>query len=189
MKKLFVVLFVLIGQFLVGCANQKVENFGISSSNEGRFDKNQVKIYSDEDSGVELEYPSNWDARKVGLISIFASPRDGDDDTFQENVNFMSQKIDDPEMDLEKYTVIAMNQLKSYISDSVLLSSEKVKFLGNPARQIVYEGTRGNFLLKWKQVWTIVDKKVFIATFTAQKKTFDKYEKIADAIFDSIRTK
>ncbi len=163
MKNYIAILFFLIS-FSTFCQNNFIE-----------FKKDNFKI----------KYPENWKLDTSGQMNssfILFSPKT-DDDLFVENINLIIQDLSGQNLDLESYSELSENQIKSMVPNSKLIENKKV----NNHKEVVWSGYVTNNDLKFKQYYYVIDNKAYVLTFSALESEYDNYLKIGTEILNSFQ--
>ncbi|MFC5470156.1 PsbP-related protein [Cohnella suwonensis] len=137
---------------------------------------------------TSIDYPSDWTLVENvgGAVAAFMSPKDGDDDKFQENVNVVVQDLEGQDVTLEQYAQITKDQIGQLITDAEMIGEESMDADdGTKLYSLLYSGNQGEFNLNWQQVFTIVDGKAYILTYTAEPDQFDKYVETVGTMADT----
>jgi len=146
------------------------------------------KLYEDKTFGSTIAYPEAWTVQEnvPGVIAAFLSPRENDNDMFQENVNFVIQDLGGVEVTLEQYVDASKQQLGALIGD-FKVESEETGALddGTAAYNVIYTGKQGELVLQWQQAYVIMDGKAIVITYTAEPDSFDTFIDQAAEIIDS----
>ncbi len=159
---------------------------------EEEIDTISYKIFSEEILGRELNvaYPDYWLVEKeLGGIIVFLSPKENEEDYFQENFNIVVQNLSKNPMKLDEYTSVNIDYLPDFIDNMNIIDSGYTELSGYKAYKIIYTGKHMVYDLKWFQVWTVVDEIAFIATFTAEIEKYDIYISIIDSMMNSFSIK
>ena len=139
--------------------------------------------YDNADYGIKLDCPEDWsiredsDFQKSGVV--FISPQENANDDFQEKVKISIEKLTKT-LSLNEYTDEAVREIEA--SNTVIEQPKNITFANREGRQVIYQGEDG---IKRIEVWTVRDKKAYVATYTAEKKKFDKFAKQANKIIES----
>jgi len=158
------------------------------SSSSDNVSYEEFASYSDSKYGFTLQYPKDWEkqAGAMGSAVLILSPREGDSDTFRENVNVLVQTLPD-KMTLDQYTKLSLDQAPKLISRFDLLDQGPTQLAGRPARRVHYRGEQGVFRLEWEQVWSVLEGQAFVLTYTAERARYGTYLRTAEAMFASFR--
>lgn len=141
-----------------------------------------------EDSEFSISYPGTWELNQSGQMGMaFAlfSPLKFEGDNFRENVNLIKQDISSLNMNLDGFVGTSENQIRTMMQDGTILESERAE----DYHKIVYTGTMGQFKLKFKQYYWVLEGNAYVLTFTAEQSEFDNYAEIARQIMDSFKIK
>ena len=132
-----------------------------------------------------ISYPENWRLDTSGQMNttfIIYSPTQPED-PFHENINLLIQDLTGQNLDLESYTSISENQIKTMIPNTKLVKSERK---GN-YHEVIWSGFVANNNLKFKQIYYVINDKAFVLTFTALDTTFDDYIDLGSKILDTFK--
>jgi len=142
--------------------------------------------YSNAEYGINLERPEDWSVQESwnsypdpGVT--FLSPLANQKDSFQERVEISTEKLAEA-LSLNEYTDLATAQIKN--SNTILEPATTTTFANKEARKIAYQSEDGS--KKLTEVWAIKNQKVYIATYIAEVDKFDKYNKQAEKIIQSL---
>ena len=148
-------------------------------------DREIYTVYTNAEYAIALERPENWSVREnwnsypePGVT--FLSPLASDRDSFQERVTVSVEELAQP-LSLNEYTELATAQIDD--SNTILEPATATTFANKEARKIVYQTQDGS--KKLMEVWTIKNRQVYIAIYTAEANKFDKYSKQAEKIIQS----
>lgn len=139
---------------------------------------------------VNLVLPDKWEVmdQNLGLDLVALAPAVKPDDLFRQNLNVISIKMDTP-LSLDEYYGYNVESLRELLENFDLENSQNVTIGGSPAKKIVFTHTVGPVNVKVIQYLTIVGKKAYVVTFTADTLSFDKYNQAFDDIAKSVQFK
>lgn len=146
------------------------------------FNRNQYSI----------SYPSIWrtdTSGAMGADAFFFSPKDNDTDKLSENVNVMIQSLTGASITLDQFVENSERQVKTLVTDGVLVESKRMNRNGRVFHYILYTGTQGIFKLKTAQYYFMEDNKVFVVTLVTETHRFEQYEQTGMQILDSFNIK
>ncbi len=149
-------------------------------------ERGQWKIL--QESNYSIKYPSNWQLNQSGQMGtsfILFSPTESAQDTFLENVNLLVQDLAGMNLDLDKYTSISENQIKTMIANSNLLESKRIKNDKSVFHKLVYTGDQGILKLKFEQYYYILNDKAYVLTLTCEQNKFVQFKEIGERILNS----
>lgn len=144
-----------------------------------------------ENSGVGyvVYYPPTWNLSNQGnpdLVFYVNSPKTGEEDYIQENVNLISQVVM-AGMDVNVY----IEQLEAKAAEMMPMfnkvMSEPREFKGFQAVYGVYEAEINGTRVKWEQYVWIKDTRSYMLTYSAEIIYFENYKKTAHEIINSLR--
>ncbi len=176
-------LFVSIISF--GQNNTKQESSDKTKSTDKDWKTLNTETYS-------IQYPLDWELNQNGLMGtsfILFSALEPEGDQFRENINLLIQDLSTYNIDLNQYTEISEGQIKTMITNSVLIESKRIKVGSEEYHQLIYTGDQGIFRLQFEQYYWVRDKKAFVLTFTCEQDKFSKYKELGEAILNSFTFK
>lgn len=142
--------------------------------------------------GFSIQYPSDWELQQNGLggtTFIVLSPITSSEDLFRENVNLLIQDLTGQNIDLNKYTAISEEQIKTMIANGHIIESKRVASEKNIYQKEIYTGDQGIYKLKFEQYYWVLDNKAYVLTFTAAQTNFDAYKADGEKILNSFHLK
>lgn len=145
-----------------------------------------------ETGDYSIEYPSTWaldQSGQMGTSFFVMSELDSKKDKFRENVNLLVQDLTGYNMDLDKYSELSAEQVKTMIKNSKLIENQRIKSASGQYQKVIYLGDEGDFHLQFEQYYWVVNNKAYVLTLTCEKKNFKKYKKTGERILDSFKLK
>lgn len=139
-----------------------------------------------------VQYPESWELNNKGLMGtrfILLSALESPDDKFRESVNLLVQDLPDKNIDLDKYTNISEEQIKTMITNSTLNESKRIKKGDTEYQRIIYTGDQGIFHLKFEQYYFISNEKAYVLTLTTEEAKFEGFKETGEKILNSFRFK
>ncbi|MCS6935915.1 MAG: hypothetical protein NZM35_12325 [Chitinophagales bacterium] len=94
----------------------------------------------------------------MGTSFILFFNHTSEQDKFNENINLITQNLEDKNIDLDAYVDISLKQIAALISDSKVIANERMKDGNTEYHQIIYSGKQGKFSLIFVQRCYIVKK-------------------------------
>lgn len=152
--------------------------------------KHSFKEYSSAKEKFTMRYPADWTLREdvEGAAVIFFTPLENEFDIFKENVNIIVQEVPEKLLDLEKYTDMAIRQMKAVFKENLIpLDSSKTYLAGLPAYKFVYLGKGPEAELKIMHIWAIKKNKAYQFTYTAISSKFDLYIDDVEKMINSFK--
>jgi hypothetical protein len=182
MKYLFLVLF----SAAIACAPSVKEN---ETPEETKINPNWKSF---DQPGYSIQYPPAWELNQnaqMGMSFIILSPLESDSDKFRENVNLIEQDISGKEIDLTKFTQISEDQIKTMITSSNMLESNRIKTSNGEYQKLIYTGRQGMYDLKVEQHYWITKTKAYVLTLTCIEDKFSAYKENGENIMNSFTIK
>lgn len=144
-----------------------------------------------DDAAYSIQYPTKWEIVKGGQMpmTFFYSPLESKEDNFRENVNVLIENLPQSDIDLNKYAEVSEEQIKTMLTNSVIIESKRIKNDSQEFQKMIYTGDQGIFHLKFEQYYFVKNSKAFVLTFTSQQNTFDNYKETAENILNSFQLK
>jgi hypothetical protein len=163
--------------------NSKIEQGTISNIEGIRWSN-----YTDKKDNFTTIYPNTWkiiegknnDSNQNGSITIFRSPKENLNDTFQDNIVISIIKTDKNTPDnnsIEIQTIIKKLETKN---KDFKLENFSVADIGNKqtGKSIKYGFENLGINFKTEQIFSTTNDKVYILSLLAEQKTFEKYSQI-----------
>ncbi len=139
-----------------------------------------------------IKYPKSWvlyEDDEMGATFHILSPKEGESDMFNENVNLIIQDLSGTNIDLDAYVQLSEKQITEMIASGSIIRSERLKSGNLELHKVVYTGEINGFKLKLIQHYQIKDNKAYVLTFTAEEKAYDSYRAYGQQILNSFRWK
>jgi hypothetical protein len=133
--------------------------------------------YESEDLGFSLEYPEAWQiVERQSLNTVaFVTSASGVEGEFRANLSVGVQDLGSPQISLQAYSDLFLQQAPAQIDSFELIESEPALLDGLPAHRVVYSGMQYGLPLQWLQVWTLAGGRAYIVTYTAEVSPFDEF--------------
>jgi len=144
------------------------------------------------EKNYSINYPKDWELNTSGLMGssfILFSPPSSEKDQFKENINLLIQDLTGHNLDLEKYTAISEEQIKTMITDGDIIESKRITTDTLSQHQIIYTGRQGIFNLKFEQYYWVIGDKAYVLTLTCEESEFENYQKLGEKILNSFKLK
>jgi len=96
----------------------------------------------------------NWELNESGQMGtrfILYSALENDEDKFLENVNLIVQDVQGRSVDLDAFTEISEEQVKSMMTNCTLYESKRIKKGNQEYYKLNYSADQGAFSLKFEQ--------------------------------------
>lgn len=146
-----------------------------------------------ETSDYIISYPETWDfdnSGRTGVILQIFSVQSSVEDNFRENVNLVIQDLSGQKVkNLDQYTQISESQIKTLMTNSEILSSERLTRDGQEYQKVIFTAVQGQFNLKFEQYYLIKGHLAYALTLTCLADKFDGFREVGEKILDSFRTK
>ncbi|MDF2456547.1 MAG: hypothetical protein K0R51_2540 [Cytophagaceae bacterium] len=135
-----------------------------------------------------INYPASWSldtSGQGGTKFVLLSASETEEDTFKENVNLIIQDLTGYNLDLNGYTKLSTEQVKTMISNSKILESKKVKQGSTEYHKIIYSGDLQGYHLTFEQYYWVIKNRAYVVTFTAEQTKFKTYQAVGEKILNS----
>ncbi|KAB8152130.1 hypothetical protein EZY14_015470 [Kordia sp. TARA_039_SRF] len=139
-----------------------------------------------------IQYPSEWKSEtsnNVGVDLILYAPATSADDTFSENINVVVQDLKGYNLNLDSYTKLSEQQIKSMLKGGKITQSERITNGKIPYHRLVYVGKQSGFNLQFEQRYYVINETAYVLTLTCTVDNFDDYITTARKIFDTFQVK
>lgn len=144
-------------------------------------------LFNDTVNKINVKYPKSWIVKSNPNSLIILSPKENENDLFQENVNILIQDLKANPLDLQEYTNLTRSQVISQFGESSIISLRNVDINGYKAKEFIYNIVYQGMALKIKQYWFIKDKRAYVLSYTGEPINFPTYEKYASKIIFSLK--
>jgi len=179
MKKNDFLVIITFSIFFVACGH-------IKTKKEPTIPNEGWSILSE--NGYSIQYPEDWKLNKSGqggTIFGILSKHSTSEDQFNENVNLIIQDLTNLNYDLDKFTQISEEQIKTMVSNSVLLESKRQNANDTEFQKVKYTGNFGQFNLTIEQYYWIRNRSAYVLTLTCETPQFDTYKETGEKILNS----
>ena len=180
--KIFGFVIVIIG--LTSCGQKKQPS---------TTDKNSDGWKTFETADYSIRYPGNWDfdnSGRTGATLQILSAQTSAEDNFRENVNLGIQDLSGQKVkNLDQYTQISESQIKTMMTNSKILSSDRLTRDGQEYQKVIFTSVQGQFNLKFEQYYLIKGHLAYVLTLTCVADKFEGFREVGEKILDSFRTK
>ena len=142
------------------------------------------------ETDYSIDYPETWELNTTGQMGtsfILFSPVSSEEDQFRDNVNLLIQDLSAYNLDLDKYTEISLEQIKTQVSEGGILESKRI--IGKPYNyhKVIYTGSQDVLKLKFEQYYWLVNNQAYILTFTTEESQFETLKATGERILDSFK--
>lgn len=177
----FLALFLLVPFFVCGQTTIKQYSDIKNSTINGDWKTFDQPNYS-------IQYPLSWELNlsgQMGMSFIILSPRESEQDKFSENVNLVIQDLTGKDIDINKYTKISEDQIKTMLTNSHLIESKRIKKDSYEYHKINYTFDQGIFHLKLEQFYWVINQKAYVLTFTSEQNKYADFVERGEKIMNS----
>lgn len=139
-------------------------------------------------ANYSIQYPSAWQldqSGQMGTSFLLLSPSESKEDKFKENINLLIQPLPAPDFDLDKYTQLSEEQVRTMMPNSQVIESKRMKSGKDAYHKMTFSGDQGPYHLKFEQFYWIIDNKAYILTFTSEQDKFATYAATGEKIMNS----
>ena len=139
-----------------------------------------------------MQYPDTWELNETGLGGtrfIVLAPMDSDTDRFRENVGIVIQDLTNYDLDLDAYTEISENQIKTIFENCKLIESKRMRDGKGEYHVLKYSGKQGQLPLMFVQRYWVTDDHAYVLTFTSEQSNYESYKVIGENILNSFKFK
>ena len=171
--------------------NSEIEK-GIMNNNEGIKWSN----YTDKKENYTTVYPNEWkvikgennDNNQNGSITIFRSPKENSNDTFQDNIVISIIKSDNSTSDNNDFQMQPIIKKLETRNKDFKLENFSVINIGNKqtGKSIKYGFNSVGINFKTEQIFSNMNNKTYIFSLLAEQKTFEKHSQIFNHMLKNI---
>jgi len=121
-------------------------------------------------------------------VFAFSSPQENTDDAFIENLNVFAFELSQGAT-LNDAINEGLVQLQQFLPEFNLISNKETTYLGMPAKELNYEAKAGESTLKFYQLATVKNNKLFTLTYVAEAQKYNNYLKQFEKMINSFKIK
>ncbi|MBT1688451.1 hypothetical protein [Dawidia soli] len=141
--------------------------------------------YTNPMNKFNMRYPERWQ-NQAGMNAVaFLSPKENEQDAFQENVNLMLQDLTQQPMNIDQYTELTRQQVVQFAGNDAIVSLKDATIGGQPCKEFVFKMAYDGRNLKLKQYWFIKEQTAYLFTYTAETTQYANYENVATNLMKS----
>lgn len=180
-------------------SNQSAQPTNATPETPVTNDTTNIKTYESRIFGIKIQYPDTWSARpylynKLGNNTVVGFYSPSKTASQLGNISGVSGQFvpyldifvfDSKNMSLDKIIDGRIKRMEN--NTDIVIESKSVTLNGNyPAHMLIYTTiTGGDEFFKKMQVYTIINNKVYLITFTAQEALFSDYLPVVQNMIDS----
>lgn len=146
------------------------------------------QVVADKERGFAFNVPSTWDQQRntMGASVIALSPKEGNKDTFRENVNVVVEDLTSP-MNAKEYFTASQSLIKKAFTEFKLEKTGQSKIGAHDFYWSIFSHRIGTIKARVLQYVTVAGNKAFVVTASAQPDTFHKYKGEFESIINTFR--
>lgn len=140
----FILSSVLCILILISCSSSSDTSSAVLPTEDG------YTSFTDTDNTIGFTYPDDWVLQEgfMWTIAIVQSPLESPEDTFSENMSYISQDIADLWVkDFTEYVDKNLEQIELFLTDYAFIGREKISILGLEWEKIQYTFTQWEYKL------------------------------------------
>ncbi|TFG02015.1 MAG: DUF1795 domain-containing protein [Promethearchaeota archaeon] len=139
--------------------------------------------------GIIIKYPSEWEKKEnvLDTVVVFLSPLEDNVDKFRENLSIMIRPIDFNADLLKDHVEYEIEQLKSTLPKFQLVKKAKMRISRNSGYKIIFQGKKKGVNVKLMQCYVIINRIIYLLTYTAEVDKFNKFIKAIKKMIKSFR--
>jgi hypothetical protein len=141
------------------------------------------------ETDYSIRYPDSLELQKpgqMGMNFMLLTKQTSAKDLFRENINLIIQDLAGQNVGLDQYVEVSEGQIKSMLTDGMLIESKRVKE-NFEYQRLVYTGKQGQYSLKWLQYYWLEKSKAYVLTLTCEENQFDKYLPTCEQVMNSFK--
>ena len=143
-----------------------------------------------EKDNYSIEYPSNWILNDSGEngTKIFLYPKVSESsDVFTENINLISQNLNDSTITIEMYKGLVEKQITGMLTEPKIILSEIKNKNGLKFHNLVAEGKSSSYKFKIIIYTYLIGRQVYTLTFVTLYDTYENNHIESLRIMDSFK--
>ena len=183
-------------QFLNGNSYSQFPNSEIEKSITNNNEGIKWSNYTDKKENYTTVYPNEWkvikgennDNNQNGSITIFRSPKENSNDTFQDNIVISIIKSDNSTSDNNDFQMQPIIKKLEMRNKDFKLENFSAINIGNKqtGKSIKYGFNSVGINFKTEQIFSNINNKTYIFSLLAEQKTFEKYSQIFNHMLKNI---
>lgn len=191
---IFYSLFIM--QFLNGDSYSQFPNSEIEKSIMNNNEGIKWSNYTDKEENYTTVYPNGWkvikgennDNNQNGSITIFRSPKENSNDTFQDNIVISIIKSENSTSDNNDFQMQPIIKKLEMRNKDFKLENSSVINIGNKqtGKSIIYGFSSVGINFKTEQIFSNMNNKTYIFSLLAEQKTFEKHSQIFNHMLKNI---
>lgn len=181
MKLLRILTLCIAISFITSCNQSSVSDTGKQAPQEWK---------TLHENGYSLQCPPNWSLDKSGQSGtsfIVLSQQESPDDNFRENVNLLIQDLSGLNIDLDKYTEISLDQVRTMLTKGKIMESVEKNARGLSYQKVVYTGVQGIYEIYCQQYYWVRENKAYVLTLTCETDKVKMYKETGEMILNSFK--
>lgn len=153
---------------------------------------NRLETYNNTVYGISIKYPQHWQKtgtpdRITGNLVKFTLPKQGDADTYLENLNLIILDLPETRRELEQFTKFYLNEIEQSYQNTKIIEESKTQLATQSAYQVIYTFEEDKINVKRLQVWTVKDNKAYLITYTADIAKYSEYLSTVQTMINSFK--
>ncbi len=190
----------IVIQFFNGNSYSQIPNSEIEQSRMSNIEGTKWSYYTDKKENFTAIYPNGWKIIKGenndnnnqnGSITIFRSPKENSNDTFQDNIVISIIKSDNNISNNNNFEIqTIINKLEMRNEDFKLENFSDIN-IGNKqtGKSIKYGFNSTGINFKTEQIFSSINNKIHIFSLLSEQKAFEKYSQIFKDMLKNIMLK
>jgi hypothetical protein len=173
----------------------KIKQDITNSSSNGKW-----LLYMDKKENFTTIYPNGWeivkskndDNNQTGHITIFRSPKENLNDTFQDNIVIsitkLNRDISNNSNDFEIQTIVKKLAINN--NEFKLENVSTIDINGHHSgKVIIYNFKKSGIDFKTEQIFSTINNKIYIFSLLTEQKSFENYHPILNFMLKNITLK
>jgi hypothetical protein len=170
-------LFLLWSAFNTLCVSQHVIA-QITNPIEGKS-INGFVTYRNSALALKVQHPSNWTVTEENNDTIKFRPS-------SKSIPYFSILTKPLPSQIKTLANLTRDQTTTIATYATINQSTPIILAGNLAHKVLYTFTKGQYVEKWMQLWTIKDRNEYIVTYVGQPSDYSKYLPIVQDMVNTI---
>jgi hypothetical protein len=149
-----------------------------------------VKSFISRGGYFSINYPGNWELNAQLVPGIYFqvfSPKESPNDQFRESLNIVIEDLNGKQVSEQQYIEATKKNLLFNVKDYHLQKVGETMMGSYKAYEIIYSGKLNMYNLKFRAVISIFEKRAFVATYSSDIISYDKFYPEITKIINSIR--
>jgi hypothetical protein len=137
-----------------------------------------------------LQYPESWSLDTTGIMNttfVVLAPLEGIDDAFKENINLIIQDLEGYSIDLNQYTNLSEEDIKTNLTNTSILESARIKKGKSEHHKLVFNSDQEDLELSFIQYYWVQKDRAYVLTYSCERNKLQATKATAEKVMNSFK--